>query len=180
MDTPKVEYHRVAAGDSLVGLGGVGAIVLHPTSTFVTAAGESPHDLNNGSVVLRLEAGSNSVLFTGDIEVESDPAMLGWGERLQSTILKVAHHGSKTSSRPAFVHAVNPRIAIISVGSFNKFGHPSQQILARLHAKCRVYRTDRDGAVTIRVDESISLESMIGDQLQRPRNDYVAKALGIM
>ena len=176
----KIQYHRVAAGDSLVGLGGVGAIVLHPTSAFVTAVGESPHDLNNGSVVLRLEAGSNSVLFTGDIEVESDPAMLGWGERLQSTILKVAHHGSKTSSRPAFVDAVNPRIAIISVGSFNKFGHPSQQILARLNARCRVYRTDRDGAVTIRVDESISLESMIGDQLQRPRNDYVAKALGIM
>ena len=178
--TKKIQYHRVAAGDSLVGMGGVEAIVLHPTSTFVTAGGESPHDLNNGSVVLRLQAGSNSVLFTGDIEVESDPAVLGWGKRLQSSILKVAHHGSKTSSRPAFVDAVNPRIAIISVGSFNKFGHPSQQVLARLSGRCRVYRTDRNGAVTIRVDESISLETMIGNDLEKPSNDYVARALGII
>ncbi len=178
--TKKIHYHRVAAGDSLVGLGGVGALVLHPTSAFVKATGESPHDLNNGSVVLRLEAGANSVLFTGDIEVESDPAMLGWGERLQSTILKVAHHGSKTSSRPAFVDAVNPRIAIISVGSFNKFGHPSQEVLARLRGRCRVYRTDTDGAVTIRLDESITLEAMIGNRLQRPNNGYIAKVLGFM
>ena len=179
--TRKIQHHRVAAGDSLVGLGGVGALVLHPTSAFVTAAGESPHDLNNGSVVLRLEAGSNSVLFTGDIEVESDPAMLGWGERLRSTILKVAHHGSKTSSRPAFIEAVNPRIAIISVGSFNKFRHPSQEVLTRLGGRCRIYRTDRDGAVTIRVGESISMEAMLGNRLENRRNnDCVAIALGII
>ena len=163
----------------MIGLGGVGAIVLHPTPSFVTAAGESPHYLNNGSVVLRLDEGPYSVLFTGDIEVESDPAILAWGDRLQSTLLKVAHHGSRTSSRPAFVDAVNPRIAVISVGSFNKFGHPSREVLARLRGRCKIYRTDQNGAVTVRLDDSISLESMIGNQLNGRRDDDVAEALEV-
>ena len=122
-------YHRVAAGDSLVGLGGVSGVVLHPIGAFVDSAGVSPHNLNNGSVVLRLDYGAASLLLTGDIEEESDGAMLAWGRRLRAGVLKVAHHGSRTSSRPHFVAAVAPQIAVVSVGSFNKFGHPAAAVM---------------------------------------------------
>ena len=103
-----VAYHRVAAGDSLAGLGGVGAVVLHPRAGFVDADGSSPHGLNDGSVVVRFDYGETRVLFTGDVEEASEPALLGWGGGLRSGVLKAAHHGSRTSSGPAFVEAVRP------------------------------------------------------------------------
>ncbi len=91
-----VHYHRVAAGDSLVGLGGVGGLVLHPNEEFVDASGVSAAGLNNGSVAFRLEHGEVNVLFTGDLEEETDGAILAWGPRLAAQLLKVAHHGSRT------------------------------------------------------------------------------------
>ncbi len=156
-------YHQVAAGDTLVGLGGVGGMVLHPTGAFVDPQGASPHNLNNGSVVLRLSYGATSLLFTGDIEEETDGAMLGWGEHLRAGILKVAHHGSGTSSRPWFVEAVQPRIAVVSVGAFNKFGHPAMGVMDRFEESgVRVYRTDQYGAVVLRTDgEEVEVETML-------------------
>jgi competence protein ComEC len=159
-----IVYHRVKAGDSLAGLGGAGGIVLHPTADFVTADGLSPRGLNNGSLALRLDYGGTRILFTGDIEEEAEPAMQAWGQRLRAEVLKAAHHGSRTSSGPAFLDAVDPRLVVVSVGAFNKFGHPAPEVLARLTSRgTTVLRTDGCGAVTLRItaDGSWQVERMV-------------------
>ncbi|MFH1567840.1 MAG: DNA internalization-related competence protein ComEC/Rec2, partial [Gemmatimonadota bacterium] len=163
VETRGIAYHRVAAGDSLSGLGGVGALVLHPTAPFVTAAGESPRGLNNGSVVVRFTLGEESLLFAGDAEGEADPALTAWGERLRSRVLKVAHHGSSTSSEPAFLAAVEPQVAVVSVAAQNQFGHPSQAVMARYRDRgARLLRTDEVGAVTLRTrGRGLDLEVMV-------------------
>lgn len=142
-------------GDSLLGLGGVGVLILHPTAEFVDDEGTSTHGLNNGSTVLRLDYGGTSLLFTGDAEVETDAPILRWGERLRADILKVAHHGSSTSSRQSFVGHLRPETAVISVGAVNNFGHPSTEVLERFREQGTVlYRTDRCGAVMAYIDAS--------------------------
>lgn len=158
-----IAYHRVAAGDSLLGMGAVGGLVMHPSAAFVDSLGQSMGGLNNGSVVLKLSYGEVDVLFTGDIEGETDGAMLGWGDRLQAEVLKVAHHGSKTSSSARFLGAVRPQWAIISVGEFNRFGHPSGAVISALQeAGASVLRTDRSGAIVLSSDgRRIAVDTLI-------------------
>ena len=158
-----IRYQRVAAGDSLAGLGGVGGLVLHPTEEFVTAEGESPHHLNNGSVVLRLSFGEVSLLLTGDVEEETDDALLAWGARLRSRILKVAHHGSPTSSTVRFVEQVGPEIAVVQVGGGNKFRHPSAEVMGRYGERdIQILRADFRGAVMMRTDgEGLEVMTML-------------------
>ena len=92
--------------------------------------------LNNNSVVAKLYYKNFSILFTGDIEEIAEKEILeNYKNNLQllnSTILKVGHHGSKTSSIPEFIEAVKPKIALIGVGENNKFGHPNDEVLDRL------------------------------------------------
>lgn len=146
-------YHRVRAGDRLAGLGDAEALVLHPLPGFVDTDGTSPHGVNNGSVVLRLRYGEVELLFTGDIEKEAGAALLVWGGLLRSDVLKVAHHGSRTSSSAAFLAAVRPHLALVSLGAYNRFGHPAPQVLARLDAVgAQVVRTDQRGALTLKTD----------------------------
>ena len=153
IDERNVRYYRVAAGDSLAGLGGVAGLVLHPTTAFVDADGNVPFGLNNGSVVFSLQHGAVRVLFTGDVEQETDPVILAWGARLQAQLLKVAHHGSRTSSQPLFIEAVAPAVAVMSLGEGNKFKHPAPEVVARYAAHgARVLRTDHTGAVQVRID----------------------------
>ena len=148
-----VRYHRVAAGDSLAGLDGVAGLVLHPTPDFVDTDGNALFGSNNGSVVFSLQHGAVRVLFTGDIEQETDPAILAWGARLPARLLKVAHHGSRTSSQPLFVEAVAPAVAVMSLGEGNKFKHPAPEVVARYAAHgAQVLRTDHTGAVQVRID----------------------------
>lgn len=148
-----VRYRRVKAGDRLQGLGQVEALVLHPDERFVDAEGASPWGLNNGSAVLRLQYGQVGVLFTGDIEQEAGAVLAGWGQRLQSQVLKVAHHGSRTSSGADFIAAVRPRLALVSVGAYNRFGHPAASVVERLQAAgAQVVRTDRRGALVLETD----------------------------
>ena len=158
----EIAYHPVAAGDSLAGLGGVGGLVLHPTRAFVAAAGSPPHNTNNGSVVLRLTYGDCQLLFTGDAEEETDAALAGWGRRLRADVLKVAHHGSATSSRPWFLDAVAPAVAVISVGAVNRFGHPAPQVLAALeHRQVQGLRTDEEGAAMLCTDgRTLQIQTM--------------------
>ena len=165
MERRGVRYHRVASGDSLIGLGGVGALVLHPSTAFVDSAGVSLSGLNNGSVVVRFDFHGHRVLFTGDAERQTDHSILAWGERLRSDLLKVAHHGSRTSSTPAFVSGVDPGIAIISVGEFNKFGHPAAEVMELYRRRgTRVYRTDRCGAVLVTLTSGVpTVETTIDD-----------------
>lgn len=107
-------------------------------------------DVNNSSLVLRLDYYKSSFLFTGDIEEEIENDLLQKGENLQADVLKVAHHGSNSSSKENFIKNVDPEIGIISVGEGNTFGHPSPNTLEQLKKVIPyLYRTDKNGAIEI-------------------------------
>ncbi len=117
------------------------------------ASAEAPEPVNNDSVVLRIGDGAVHFLLAGDAERQVEDALTEQHEPLQSDFLKVPHHGSKTSSTEAFLDAVNPRAAAISVGQDNPYGHPSPATLQRYAGKnIRLFRTDIDGAVTVLTD----------------------------
>ncbi|MDA1128475.1 MAG: hypothetical protein O2913_07235 [Chloroflexi bacterium] len=110
---------------------------------------------NNESLVLRLTYGDISFLLTADIEAESEGLLASRGTGIQSTVLKVAHHGSKTSSIAGFINEVGPAAALISVGEGNPYGHPNEEVLGRLQAHTggeNLYRTDLDGDVEFVTD----------------------------
>ncbi len=112
--------------------------------------GRKSSSRNNGSMVLRFSFGPTSVLFTGDIEAGAERAMVADSAGLHSTVLKVPHHGSASSSTRAFVEAVHPTAAIISDGYLNRFHFPSDAVLDRyVEAGAAVFRTDIDGAVML-------------------------------
>jgi len=116
------------------------------------AAG-SRRSRNDEAIVLRVEYGLASFLLASDIEAAREQALVATRSPLAATVLKVAHHGSRTSSTPAFLGAVGPAIAVISVGPRNPYGHPDPGVLERLAAAgARLYRTDRDGAVIVETD----------------------------
>lgn len=109
-------------------------------------------DLNNMSVVVLLTYGNGTFLFTGDAETLSETDMLENGVP-PCDVLKVGHHGSSTSSSEAFIEAVSPQIAVISVGDGNSYGHPHASTLDRLEAHdVQIYRTDLCGTITITCD----------------------------
>ena len=103
---------------------------------------------NENSAIVRVSCGAGSVLFTGDAPAEGELAAARWP--IGSDVLKVSHHGSRTSSSEGFLAAVSPRLAVISSGRENRFGHPHPEILERLerfHIPCA--RTDRGGAIKV-------------------------------
>src|SRR2546423_6761471 len=105
--------------------------------------------INNVSVVLLGEVGGRRFLLAGDIEEGIDPILLARGIP-RVDVLKVAHHGSRTSSTPAFLDAVSPSVAVVSAGAGNPYGHPAPATIARLKARVeRVLRTDTDGSVEV-------------------------------
>jgi beta-lactamase superfamily II metal-dependent hydrolase len=110
-------------------------------------------DPNEDSVVFRLTCGKVSVLLTGDATSDSEASMLATGLALDSDVLKVGHHGSSTSTSTAFLAAVTPEDAVISVGAGNTYGHPAQDTLDRLAAVgATAYRTDENGTVVLTSD----------------------------
>jgi competence protein ComEC len=107
---------------------------------------------NDGAVVLRVEMGAAVILLASDIEALTERRLAAAGG-MQASVLKVAHHGSRTSTTPEFLAATRPAAAVISVGSRNAYGHPEAGVVARLEgAGARVYRTDRDGALVVETD----------------------------
>ena len=123
-----------------------GVVVLHP---------DDPRglSLNDSSLTLRVEGGRGAALLTGDIEATAEGRLLVGQAPLASTILKVPHHGSRTSSGPAFVSAVRPEVAIMSVGADNRYGLPAPAVEARYRAAAVcVLRTDRCGAITVTLE----------------------------
>jgi competence protein ComEC len=108
---------------------------------------------NNDSLALRITYEANSFLLTGDLEGPMERLLLADGRALHADVLKVGHHGSKTSTSPDFLDAVSPSIAVISAGFENSFGHPHPAVLARLRERhSAILRTDQDGLVTVRSD----------------------------
>jgi competence protein ComEC len=108
---------------------------------------------NNDSLVLRITYGSRSFLLTGDMERAIEAKLLAAGADVHADVLKVGHHGSRTSSIQPFLDAVSPSVALVSAGFENSFGHPHPDVLARLSARhAAILRTDLDGRVTARTD----------------------------
>jgi competence protein ComEC len=107
-------------------------------------------DTNNASLVLRLSYGGIDLLFTGDIEAEGEHALLSANSTLASEILKVPHHGSRTSSSKAFVQAAAPQVAVASLGEHNRFAFPAAEVVQRYAEQGSWFlRTDQAGAVTM-------------------------------
>ena len=105
-------------------------------------------DVNNTSIVLRIVYGNTSFLFTGDAEKEVEQSMINRGVTLESTVLKVGHHGSYTSSSYQFLRAVKAQYAVISCGQNNDYGHPHDQVVSRLRdANLKLFRTDLQGDI---------------------------------
>ncbi len=123
-------------------------------SAVMTVLGPTPDQeggSNDRSLVLRLVYGEVSFLLTGDIEAAGEEALVHSRYPIASTVLKVAHHGSRTSTTPRFLDAVGPAVSAISVGTSNPFGHPSPEVLQRLEGR-RVFRTDLHGTISYRTD----------------------------
>lgn len=113
--------------------------------------------LNNNSIVAKVIYNNFSILFTGDIEKVAEENIIREYKDtnlLTSNIIKIAHHGSKTSSTEGFLNLVNPKIALIGVGRDNKFGHPNEETIQRLkNMKVKIYRTDEMGEITIKINK---------------------------
>ncbi len=121
--------------------------ILTPFENFAGASRPNVHD---AMLVSRLAHGSTTVLLMGDAEKSLEYRLLYSGDDLDADILKVGHHGSKTSSTVEFLAAVSPEIAVIQVGRKNRFGHPVEEVLERLEASgAKILRTDRDGDIRI-------------------------------
>jgi competence protein ComEC len=136
---------------------GVTLDVLAPALPFLADTGD---DVNENSIVAMLHYQLSNghgfrELFTGDAGEDSEARLLGRGDDLRADVLKAGHHGSGYASTPAFIAAVHPRIAIISVGRHNTFGHPAPRTVATMTvAGAIVYRTDRCGALSLDVENA--------------------------
>ncbi|MEK7238412.1 MAG: ComEC/Rec2 family competence protein, partial [Nitrospirota bacterium] len=146
----KIPYRALKRGDILEARE-YRIYVFHPYDEFYA---DSPRgefsNINNDSLVLKIESGDAKALFTGDIEAEAEGDLAHLGKWLKSDVLKVPHHGGRTSSSEGLLKAVNPQIAVVSAGKNNPFNHPHEETIEGYrNAGVRLFRTDIDGAVTI-------------------------------
>ncbi len=143
----------VASAGQLIDLGdGVVIRILNPLPELVTG---SESDIDNNSVVLRLSVGDVSFLLTGDIMGETERELIRERAVLIATVLKVAHHGSATSTTTGFLAVVSPQLAVICCGADNRFGHPDTEVLSRLQEEIgleNIYRTDEQGTIDFITD----------------------------
>ena len=161
-----------APGDT-ISLGNARITVLGPVQSYA--------ETNDTSIVVRVEFGKTSFLFTGDMEVAAENDMLDhWGSQWQTAdVLKVGHHGSDTSTGYRFLYDVAPTYAVISVGEDNTYGHPHDEPMSRLHdAGCTVFRTDQLGTV-IAVSDGQELFFTWENQSAEPGNAEKADILYI-
>lgn len=142
-------WRRVAAGDS-IRFDGVSVTVLAPDSAWLAGL----DDPNEASVVLQVTYGDVRFLLTGDAEAGEEGWLVArYGQALRADVLKVGHHGSATSSTPAFLDVVQPRVALVSVGAGNSYGHPAPGVLQALDERgIHLLRTDDDGTIVVSTD----------------------------
>jgi competence protein ComEC len=142
---------------------GVGFSILHPAASAYSETARRKE--NDRGCVLKVAAGAASALLAADVEARSEAEMISRDALvLRSDVLVVPHHGSRTSSTPAFIDAVAPRDAIFTVGYRNRFGHPHPAVVARyLSRGIRAWRSDRDGALRVRLSAAgATVESLVG------------------
>lgn len=153
----QVHYRPAQCGQTLDLGDGVTARLLAPTAQDIQGLP------NDASIVLRVDYGRTAFLLTGDAEAGEEAEIVRSGQPLACDVLKAGHHGSHTSTTPEFLAAAHPRLAVISVGTHNLYGHPSPDVVERLHdSGVRVFRTDKNGAVTCLSDSvSVRAETML-------------------
>jgi len=147
IEDKQIKHEIATAGQEIDSGSGIKIEVLNPPAKLFQ---ETSHDVDNNGVVIRVSWGKVSFLFTADIREEAEFALVRQRAKLKSTVLKVAHHGSKTSTSPQFLAVVNPEVAVISVGGNNTFGHPSPEVVERLVDRLseeKLYRTDKNGTI---------------------------------
>lgn len=133
------------APENVINFNGIPVTILAPMKAY--------EDLNNNSIVVKLDFNDFSCLFTGDIEAEAENDILQSDCDISAKMIKVAHHGSDTSSTQAFIDNVNPQYAIVSVGSGNTYGHPAPAIMQRFSDESiTIYRTDEYGTIQVKTD----------------------------
>ncbi len=146
-------------------INGITVKVMYPPPDYLNRMDrERADNTNNNSLVIKVETGPISVLFTGDIMAPAEAELCNlWGDALRSTVLIVPHHGSRTSSTPKFLDCVKPEAAVISAGWQNRFNMPASHVLKRYRKRgCKIFRTDLNGAVEFFTDgKSYSLNSML-------------------
>lgn len=156
-------HRRLRAGDIMRYPGGRFE-VLHPYEGYYCTRGDEE---NNSSLVLRYVNEKFSVLFTGDVEADAEETIMAMHLPLKADILKVAHHGSHTSTTGGFLKRVRPALAVISVGADNMYGHPHPETLDKL-AGLTTLRTDRDGAIRVYSAGDTIRYSTYSDAMIRP------------
>lgn len=149
----KIKAHIVEAGQKINIEKELYFDILWPNSKNII----SENSINNNSLVCKVMYKNFSCIFTGDIEKVAEEEILKQyknSNKLKANVLKVAHHGSKSSSIEEFLETVKPQIALIGVGKNNTFGHPNKDVLKRMEEEgCKIYRTDENGEITIRFNE---------------------------
>ena len=136
---------------------------------------EYSEELNENSVVLKVSYGEVSFLLMGDAGLETEEKLMNSGHDLDSDILKVGHHASRSGSGEAFISAVSPEASVIEVGAGNDYGHPHAEILERLQKASRVYRTDLDGSIAVTTDGSAYtvITQKSGSEVENPEKTVV-------
>lgn len=137
--------------------------ILFPETMYI-----SENVLNNNSIVAKFTSNNISMLFTGDIEEVAEERICELYEdtnKLESSIIKIAHHGSKSSSTEKFLNLVKPRIAFIGVGKDNNFGHPASNVIQRIRKYTNIiYRTDESGEIEIKFNKNgIKIKTMVSN-----------------
>lgn len=150
IDKRKIAYKLARQGQNFLVGEYLEVEVLHPQENLISG---TRSDLNNNSVVLKLTYGEFDLLLPGDIEEEPESLICESGLDIHVDVLKVSHHGSAHSLGNEFFKKVSPEVAIISVGGANPFGHPAKSTINKLKkSQVRIYRTDKDGTITITSD----------------------------
>lgn len=150
IDSLNLPQRRGYAFQRLPGFEDCGVFILHPTPRFMAT---HPDDINNNSIVLKIVYGQRSFLFCGDIGELAESVLVTYGSALWADVLKVPHHGSRTSSSRPWLQLIRPKYAVISLGRDNKFNFPSPTVVKRLQdLGAQIARTDENGAVIFRTD----------------------------
>jgi competence protein ComEC len=144
--------------------------ILHPYPEFYSLYGNEYVGANNDSLVIKIEGRNSSFLFAGDVEEEAEENLSSLGNFLRSDVIKVPHHGGKTSTCKPFFESVSPGVAVISLGKDNPFGHPHTEMLDTLQG-VRILRTDTCGAIKVKgLTNGLKIKTFRDFQLERTRS----------
>jgi competence protein ComEC len=146
----------VQRGDQLYPDRSCRVYVLHPNAEFSQSDSYDGSECNNSSLVLKVQYGNIGILFTGDLELAAEQSVLSYKQFLESEIIKVAHHGSNTSTSTEFLTQIQPLVSVISVAKKNKFRHPSEKTLQRLCSyKVKNFLTSKEGAIVFEITPNL-------------------------